>query len=447
MTALLLAALLAAPQADPAAGPVVKLTAHPAAAPKPALKYLLLPEVRELKPGNPAQWYLRCFAEQRQFFFNREVVKQRASYRTMPLSNLRREPLENYGGHALTQADWAARLDTPDWQALDRILKEGADIRLPELGPLHELAVALQVRFRGEVARGDFDGAIRSAKTMLAFARHLGEYPALAATRLGLEVEGMALEALAEMVQEPHCPNLYWALTDLPRPLVGSRKGAQGDRTRADTELGALRSDAALTAEELEEVVGRISGRAGFAREQAGKPPRNIRAELAARAKNAAAVRAAAARLAGAGLDGRAVAGLPALQVILLDEKLAFESRRDDEMKLLGLRPGEVAAGEEKPTAGGLFADLLPDVAGLRRTQGRLEQKVALLRCVEALRLFAAAHGGKLPAKLADAGVPLPLDPFTGKPLRYELKGDAATLTAGAPKSEKETRYEIVIKE
>lgn len=447
MNALLLAAALSTLPADAPAGPVVRLAAQPAAAPKPALKYQLLPEVRELKAGNPAQWYLRCFAEQRQFFFNKEVVKQRASYLTMPLDNLRREPLANYGGHALTQADWGARLDTPDWQALDRVQGEGADLRLPELGPLRELAAALRVRFRGEVARGDFDNAIRTAKTMFAFARHLGEYPALPATRLGLEVEGMALDTLAEMVQQPGCPNLYWALADLPCPLVDPRKGAQGDRTRSETELVALRTDAAMTDAELEELVGRISGRAGLAREQAGKPPRNIRAELAGRAKDANAVRAAAARLAAAGLDKRALAGLPALQVVLLDEKLTFEVGRDEEMKLLGLKPWEAAAGGGKPAGGGLFADLLPDVSGLRHAQAKREQKVALLRCVEALRMYAAAHGRKLPATLAEAGAPLPADPFTGKPFPYSLVGSTATLTVAAPKGEKETRCEVVIKE
>ena len=38
----------------------VRLTVHPAAAPVPALKYQLLPEVRELNAGNPVQdIYLR----------------------------------------------------------------------------------------------------------------------------------------------------------------------------------------------------------------------------------------------------------------------------------------------------------------------------------------------------------------------------------------------------
>ena len=57
-------------------------------APKPALKYQLLPELRELNPGNAAQNYLKCFMEQRHFFFGKEAVAERARYQTMPLAEL-----------------------------------------------------------------------------------------------------------------------------------------------------------------------------------------------------------------------------------------------------------------------------------------------------------------------------------------------------------------------
>src|SRR5438132_7465797 len=93
----------------------VRLKVWPVPAPKPALKYLLLPEVHELKPGNPAQWYLRCFQEQRYFFFGKEANAERARYRSMPLAELPVKKLRDYGGAALTQADWAARLDALDW--------------------------------------------------------------------------------------------------------------------------------------------------------------------------------------------------------------------------------------------------------------------------------------------------------------------------------------------
>lgn len=433
MTALV---LLTATFGAPTPESVANITVAPAAAPKPALKYQLLPEVRELKPGNGSQWYLRCFMEQRQFFFNKEVVATRSRQRTMPLSNLPKEELRNYGGSALTQADYGARLDTCDWSALDRVLTEGSDLRLPELAPLQELAVALQVRFRGEIARGDFDDAIRTAKTMLQFARHLGEYPTGAGARLGLAVEEMALESLTEMVQQPNCPNLYWALTDLPAPIVDLRKGAQGDRVLADTELRGLR-DAAMSDADLEDLVSRLSGRAGFAREQAGKPPLNLRAELTARTKDADGVRAVRQRLTDAGYTK--VEGFSALHVILLDEKREFEDRRDEDLKLLGLKLWEIAPKNEKSKTAGLFADLMPGVRDSRHAQGRLEQRIALLRHVEALRMYAAAHAGRLPTKLSDAGVPLPTDPFTNKPFGYEVKDGSAALSASGG------RFEVVI--
>src|SRR5262249_25085161 len=196
--------------------PAARLDARPMAAPKPALKYQLLPEVRELHPGNSAQGYLRCFAEQRFFFFSKEQVAERARFLSVPLAELPAGTLRQYGGGALRHADWSARLDTNDWQMVQRLQADGLDLLLPELGPLSVLAEALQVRFRGQVAGRHFDDAVASAKTMFALARHLGEHPTEAANRLGLSVAHRALGTLEEMVQQPGCPNLYWALTDLP---------------------------------------------------------------------------------------------------------------------------------------------------------------------------------------------------------------------------------------
>ncbi|MGC8640079.1 MAG: hypothetical protein ACP5XB_09410 [Isosphaeraceae bacterium] len=51
------------------------------------------------------------------------------------------------------------------------------------------------------------------------------------------------------------------------------------------------------------------------------------------------------------------------------------------------------------------------------------------LRVVEAIRLYAAAHEGKLPENLRQiTEVPVPDDPATCKPLVYRREGDAAVL-------------------
>jgi hypothetical protein len=458
---------------------VVRLIVPPMPAPQPALKYLLLPEVRELKPGNPAQYYLRCFAEQRNFFFNKQSVAQRARYQSMPLAELAAEKLRDYGGHALRQVDWAARLNAIDWEMASRVQTEGVELSLPELGPLRVLAAALQVRFRSEVAGRRFDEAVRTAKTMFALARHLGEYPTESANRIGLFVAGLAVDTLEEMVQQRACPNLYWALTDLPSPLVDMRKGLQGECALVATEFRPLRDDAVMTEDELEKVVSRLSGVTGFGREQAGREPRGLRLDLAVRVKDAERVQAARDRLLTAG-QAALIGSIPEkettrayldrllkmyavkdrieklspLQVILLDEKREYETRRDERMKLLALSPWQIdALDSEKQPRGGdaLFADFLPHVLQARRAQARLEQRLALLRHVEALRLYAAGHDGKVPEKLSDIAVPLPADPFTGKPFGYKLEGTTAQLRGHPPRGEESNpvynvRYDVSIR-
>jgi hypothetical protein len=135
------------------------------------------------------------------------------------------------------------------------------------------------------------------------------------------------------------------------------------------------------------------------------------------------------------------------LQVILLDEKRKYEIRRDENMKLLGLASWQIDAlgGEKREREGDcLFADFLPHVVQARRAQARLEQRLALLRYVEALRLYAAGHDGKLPEKLSEIAVPLPADPFTGKPFDYKREGASAKLNGRPPHGEeKNPTYNI----
>ena len=90
----------------------VEFHVQPMAAPVPALKYQLLPQVEELNPGNAAQNYLKCFMEQHYFFFSKEAVADRDRFENMPLIDLAREKLEGYGGGAL-----ARRIGPPAWKA------------------------------------------------------------------------------------------------------------------------------------------------------------------------------------------------------------------------------------------------------------------------------------------------------------------------------------------
>ena len=77
-----------APAKADATETVVEFHVQPMAAPHPALKYQLLPELMEMEPGNPIQGYLKSFMEQHNFFFNQASVQKREKWQEMPLKEL-----------------------------------------------------------------------------------------------------------------------------------------------------------------------------------------------------------------------------------------------------------------------------------------------------------------------------------------------------------------------
>ncbi len=87
----------------------------------------------------------------------------------------------------------------------------------------------------------------------------------------------------------------------------------------------------------------------------------------------------------------------------------------------------------------------------IRVIMNRLDRNIAVLQCVEALRLYAGTAEGKFPKELSNiTEVDVPLDPVTGKPFVYSRTGSKAVLEGPAPKeagAEEALRYELNLKE
>lgn len=87
----------------------------------------------------------------------------------------------------------------------------------------------------------------------------------------------------------------------------------------------------------------------------------------------------------------------------------------------------------------------------MRSLMNRSNRRVVALQCIEAIRLYAAAHNGKFPNELSDiTQVPVPHDPVTQKPHIYRRTGSKAFLEAPAVKglADKYTiHYELSLKE
>jgi hypothetical protein len=460
------AALLLSPivgHADDPAEPtetLIRLAVTPAAEPKPALFYQLSPELRDMNPGNPIPGYMRCFMDQNKFWFSKEAEENREKWRTMPLKDLPRAELmtAGYGKGALPLrlADEAARLQHPDWQALLPLRRDGIHLIMPEAQQMRTLAVALRVRGRLEIAEKRFGDAIVTLKTMYALAQHLGEHPTLIAGLVGVAIASMANDTLDELIGQPGAPNLYWALTDLPSPLVPLRQGMQGERVWLGAAFEGIPARTPLSETQTKRLV-KLAQTLSDLSEGPKEKKRDVEAWLSERGKDAAHLAAARKRLIETGFPpGPALDNLPPLQVILVDEVVAFEVKRDHQMKLMMLPFWQIeATSAGKPAAmegpdDSLFGGLVASFMKVRRAHARLEQRIALLRCVEGLRLYAAGHDGKLPDALADVPVPLPVDPTTGKAFVYALKDGTATVRGAAPAGMEKiagynVRYEIKI--
>ena len=123
---------------------------------------------------------------------------------------------------------------------------------------MRPLAKALKVRFRAEVALGRFDDALKTAKTMFAMSRHLALHPIYVSDLVGIAIAVGAIGPLEEMLEQPGCPNLYWALTNLPIPLVPIDKGSEGERVGIMSEFHDLDDSAPMSAEQIKKFIAHM---------------------------------------------------------------------------------------------------------------------------------------------------------------------------------------------
>ncbi len=360
-----------AQQSSSAFETVIRLNVKPAPAPKPALRYRLLPELKEMHPGNPIQGYMKCIMGQKRFFYDEEAFQHREKLLTEPLEEL---PYDDR--FELRQIDWAARLDTPDWQILRKLKADGIEVQIQEVQAIRVMQRALQVRFRTEIAQGRFDDAIRTAKTFFAMSRHLGQHPTLVGNFVGMAIAAVAIDLLDKMLDQPGCPNLYWVLTNLPRPLISLDKGMDGERMMMAWVFRDLNDSAAMSATQIKEFIAHMDkmlvDRMLVIDEGASTKP-GVRTWLDARTKDDAAASAARQRLIEHGLSAERLLRFPADQVLLLDEKRELEERFDDFVKTIDYPFWQVealSAQNDLENPPPLFADvLLPIMQGARRAQ------------------------------------------------------------------------------
>lgn len=440
----------------------------PAASPVPALKYRLYPSSMERKEGNAVPIYSR-FAHARSDARKKQLQDEPAKWNKLPLEKLPLDEVKKFLDsykYNFRQLDLGARRRTADWSyTLDA--GDPIGLLLPDMHEMRIQAPLLVLKARVEIAERRYADALRTLETGFSISQQISEAPFLVSDLVAIACANQFSDCLLELIERPDAPNVYWALTVIPRPLIDLHKGYDFEREMLELQFPDLADlSRPRTTEEWDAAFSRIlvSVRTEFKRitenSKNVKPPKPGTAptDPANKSPDLPAARKYLAEV--VGMSAARIEAMPPAEVLLLYLVHLDHEFRDELFKCTYvpypqsrrlLQEAEARLKSAPDTeAARLVQMLLPAIPKVQLSQVRLERKLAALRAIEALRMHAAAHGGRLPDKLDEVTiVPVPNDPGTGKPFEYERDGQTATLSSRIPGENQAAtglRYRVTIR-
>lgn len=461
-------AALATAQAQPEPPRKLILSANPL--PSPVLRIALLPELRDQEPGDAWPLYQKAGEQlsrlppdgsERNRILDRIVEWEKLPYADLPrdaarkLLDIYREPL--------VLLEQASRCESCNCDIPERIRKAGMNTLLPDVQQMRVAVQVLSLKARLELAEDRPEQALRTLQASYSIGKRIGESSTLISLLVGVAVTTVTNNTLQEVLTHPRAPNLYWSLTNVPQPFLSLRKPMEGERLCAYANFPGLLDVARDTgAGPLPEEKFQKMLKTGL---QMQALPDNIAMHVFLAQKIRSQHETAKQALIDAGRPRDKIESWPPLQVALMFGLLEFDEHLDETMKwdsfpyyqaVTGLEEAQRKARSLRRVplemrAFPFAAFQLPAFQKVLIARSRLERQFASLRCVEAIRLYAAGHGGKLPTSLADVTeVPLPVCPVSGKNFEYRLQGDTAILSAPEPPRSARTMpplaYEITIR-
>lgn len=452
---------LAAETKKPPPVRTVRLVLHPAPAPRPALRYQLLPPLSERRPGNAAVWWNRVPAEQFAFFQECRSKGGRADrirkWFQVPLGDPREKELRKaadpLGPTGIFRTmERAARFTSCDWQL--PIGEESVyEIPLPDCQQARLFTWLLAAKARAEIAEGRFDDAVRTLQTGYALARHIAESPTLVSSLVGIAVAALMNERIEEFIQQPGAPNLYWALVSLPQPLVDTRRAMEVERDGLYLTLPELRDLARKDAppEVWRQTLQKLVREMEHLAEPEAPSENGAGPALSWALGGYPQAREGLIRY---GYSRAEVEAMPVPKVILLYTLKTYEELCDEHFKWCSLPYAQARSKFPEFDRQTAYREvipvvslILPAVSAAKFAEARCQRDIAALAVLEALRLYAAGHGGRLPDRLSDISeVVVPDNPTLGEPFRYQRRGDTAVLEVLSPPEQAQAgsiRYEI----
>jgi hypothetical protein len=319
----------------------------------------------------------------------------------------------------------------------------------------------LALKARLEVAEGDMDAAIRTLRIGMSAARGIGDGPFTIQNVIGTNIARRTLKEVERLIQSPAAPNMYWALTALPHPLLDMRRSLQMETDAVYAQLPELRRlrNEVLSDDDVIQIWKMAATAIGTPR------PSDLEATFANAYLMAGAMRTypkAKQYLLARGKTTAEVESLPKLYVVLLYQHDRNRQVCDTMLKWCDVPYWQAAAklkecdeasrtmDQDLDVITMAFSISMPWIRGVYLRNAYMDRDLAMLRCLEAIRMYAAGHDSRLPQALSDiTEVPVPADPVYGRPFSYHVADGKAVLESPAPAGEPGKdglRYEITIR-
>jgi hypothetical protein len=439
---------------------VIRMTVTPAAESVPALQYRLAQPVMELEPGNAVPHYYRALLDLPRLM---EAIRDKYDeydklsrwYATgaeaIPLADLpldeARDASEMFDSAVGNHLEEAVRQRDCDWQLGVEEIRglELISIHLSEFQNSREISRMLSLKTRLAIAERRYDDALSTMQMNLRLGSDVATEPFFVCGLIGIAISNMSTGALVELIAAPDSPNLYWALAELPEPLVDLRAAARFEADLAPRIFPYIHN--AATTERSHDEWNRLYKETvrDFAALAGTTPLDFMQRDEVATAVALAGYPHAKAWLIDHGLDGERVEKMAVGQVIAIYTERTYERVVNEFEKLWYVpfwqaqphirQPDEILADARAFGSGKnreilpMGTLLIPAMQAVRTAQVRLQRDLAALRVIEALRMYAAEHDGRLPRTLGDIEqAPIPDNPATGEPFVYRLEDQTAIL-------------------
>jgi len=203
-------------------GPL-ELAVHPANAPKPAEKYSLIPNADKLTDADAVPLYEKAIQAMPGGRKQQEQVYEWLDLPPEQLPQKQVEELIQKNIESLRLVARAARCKRCNWPKW----KPGTNPQ--ETSGYRHMGFLIRLWTRLEIVRGQYDSALLAMQTGFGMARHVGQGPTTVQAMVGAAIGAVMCREVELFIKGKDSPNLYWAMANLPRPLVDVAKAIESE--------------------------------------------------------------------------------------------------------------------------------------------------------------------------------------------------------------------------